>query len=96
MLRKKIRSAVTFGIYLVSMLCFACAVCVLMVCCGDSGGSFQHHHVGLDASEKGGLVIAYVLASIGVTLWIFLGRMDKAEYQASRDETDDARRASST
>ena len=78
-MRRKARSVLVGVLYLASLLCFACTVCVLMVFLGDSGGSLQSHHAGLDPSQKGGLVIAYALASAGLAIWIGLWRWLKVE-----------------
>ncbi len=94
MLRKKIRDAAACAMGFVSFLSFACAVCVAGLC--FDGHTASGHNLGLDQSQRGLLVITYALFSIGMTLWLVLGRMHKAESQASRDEPDDASRAPST
>ncbi len=86
MLKKKVMNALVCAMGFVSFFSFACAVCVLMLCFGDSQGHFQPRHAGLDASEKGLLVIAYGLASLGMTLWIVLGRMHQAAPKAGLEE----------
>lgn len=89
MRREKVRGAVVGVMYFVSLLCIACAVCVLLVCFGDAQGSLERRHAGLDESEKGGLALAYALASAAIALWIGTWRMLRDSSQAPSNTPDE-------
>lgn len=77
-----------------SMLCFVGALCAWAM----AGNDLYFHEAEADVRERDSLMVVYVLASVGVALWIGIWRMVKADHQAAHDERDEAEqsRASST